>query len=120
MGFLDLTGNGHGASFANELIRSLPDGFTGILDISAPSPFVALTLRSLKNGRGDFLITTFPVADFSQPAPAPVVFPQIADGGGYRTQFILLGTARPLDTTLKFFADDGTPLAVGRKAASPR
>ncbi|MBZ5535027.1 MAG: hypothetical protein LAO31_03650 [Acidobacteriia bacterium] len=115
-GFLDLTGNGHGASFANELIRSLPDGFTGVLDISAPSPFVALTLRSLENARGDFLITTFPVADFNQPAPAPVVFPQIVDGGDYKTQFILLNTSGvPSDTVLTLFGDNGGVFLLGKK-----
>ena len=115
-GSLDLTGNGHGASFANELIRSLPDGFTGVLDISAPTPFVALTLRSLKNGRGDFLITTFPVADFNQPAPAPVVFPQIVDGGEYKTQFILLNTTGAAsDTTLTLFGDNGSMFSLGKK-----
>ncbi|MFI5175389.1 MAG: M12 family metallo-peptidase [Terriglobia bacterium] len=115
-GSLDLSGNGHGASFANEFIQSLPDGFTGVLDISAPSPFVALTLRSLKNARGDFLITTFPVADFNQPAPAPVVFPQIVDGGDYRTQFILLNTSGTTsDTTLTLFGDNGGMFSLGKK-----
>jgi hypothetical protein len=41
----------------------------------------------------DYLITTFPVADVNQKAPFPIVFPQIADGGGYVTQFILLNTS---------------------------
>ncbi|MGB7621926.1 MAG: zinc-dependent metalloprotease family protein [Terriglobia bacterium] len=115
-GSLDLSGNGHGASFANEFIQSLPDGFTGVLDISAPSPFVALTLRSLKNARGDFLITTFPVADFNQAAPAPVVFPQIVDGGDYRTQFILLNTSGTTsDTTLTLFGNNGGMFSLGKK-----
>ena len=94
----------------------MPDGFTGVLDISAPTPFVALTLRSLKNGRGDFLITTFPVADFNQPAPAPVVFPQIVDGGEYKTQFILLNTTGAAsDTTLTLFGDNGSMFSLGKK-----
>jgi hypothetical protein len=64
--------------------------FTGVLEISSIRPFAAVTLRSLNNGRGDFLMTTFPVADGARAAPSPIVFPQIADGGGYSTQFILL------------------------------
>jgi hypothetical protein len=47
-------------------------------------------LRSLINARGDFLLTTFPVADISQTVTSPLVFPQVADGGGYQTQFILI------------------------------
>jgi hypothetical protein len=90
----------------------LPADFTGILDISSPSPFVALTLRSLTNSRDDFLLTTFPVADQTRPAPAPIIFPQIADGGGYVTEFILLTAGGPASLTLNFYGEDGAPLAV--------
>lgn len=111
---LDLVGNGHDAKFISEFIPSFLDGFTGVLDLSSSSPFVALTLRSLTNARGDFLMTTFPIADYGQSAPSPVIFPQIVDGGGYRTQFILLGTGGSVNTTLSYFGDDGSPLGVGK------
>jgi hypothetical protein len=74
----------------------------------------ALTLRSLINSRGDFLLTTFPTADLTQPALAPVVFPQLVDGGGYRTQFVLLSAGNPSAVTLNLRSDGGTPLAVGK------
>jgi hypothetical protein len=109
-----LTANGHRAAFVGQLITGLPAGFTGVLDISAPNPFVALTLRSLTNARGDFLLTTFPIAEMNQPVAAPVVFPQIADGGGYTTEFILLSSAGVSSVTLSFFGDTGAPLAIGR------
>ena len=106
---------GHAAQFVGQLIAGLPDGFTGVLDISAPSPFVALTLRSFTNSRSDFLLTTFPIADMTKPAPAPLIFPQIVDGGGYQTQFILLNSSGAgSSTTLNFYGDNGTPLPVGR------
>lgn len=113
---IPLSSNGHTAAFAGEFISALPSNFTtGVLDISAPSAFVALTLRSLSNSRGDFLMTTFPIADMTKPAPAPIVFPQIADGGGYQTQFILLNSSgASSSTTLSFYGDNGTPLPVGR------
>jgi hypothetical protein len=106
-----LAANGNSAQFADELISGLPAGFTGILDISSTLPFSALTVRSLTNERGDFLITTFPIADFNQPAPSPVLFPQIADGGGYTTTFILLSSTKELDTFLCFYNEDGTSWA---------
>lgn len=112
---LEIMGNGHDAKFANEIIPTIPEGFTGVLDISSASPFVALTLRSLTNARGDFLLTTFPIADANQSAPNPLIFPQIADGGGYQTQFILISTGSGASTTLSFFGDDGAPLAVGKR-----
>ncbi|MBZ5536700.1 MAG: hypothetical protein LAO31_12160 [Acidobacteriia bacterium] len=106
---------GHAAKFVGQLISGLPDGFTGVLDISAASPFVALTLRSFTNSRGDFLLTTFPIADMNKPAPAPLIFPQIVDGGGYQTQFILLNSSGAgSSTTLNFYGDNGTPLPVGK------
>jgi len=73
-----------------------------------------LTLRSLTNGRGDFLLTTFPVADFNQPAPSPIVFLQIPDGGGYRTEFIFLSAGGAASTTLSFFGDNGSPIPIGQ------
>jgi hypothetical protein len=111
---LSLDATGHTARFVSQLLPALPAGFTGILDISSTSPFVALTLRSLTNSRGDFLLTTFPVADQTRPAPTPMVFPQIADGGGYATEFVLMTTGGPSSLTLKFYAEDGTPLPLGK------
>jgi len=114
-----LNGYGHTAKFAEQFISGLPSGFTGVLDISAPAPFAALTLRSLNNTRvpnSDFLLTTFPIADATQVPPNPLIFPQIADGGGFRTQFILLGVNGAASTTLDFFGDSGAPIAVGKQA----
>lgn len=110
---LDLAGNGHQAAFVGQWMAGLPGEFRGVLDITAPTPFAALTLRSLINSRGDFLLSTFPMADQTQAAPAPLVFPQIVDGGGYRTEFILLSSGGAAAATLSFFSDDGTPLLVG-------
>ncbi len=109
-----LNGSGHTARFVSELIPDLPANFRGVLDISSLSPFVALTLRSLNNSRGDFLLTTFPIADAKRPAPAPVVFPQITDGGGYTTEFIFLGPSGTSSLTLGFYGEDGAALAIGK------
>jgi hypothetical protein len=113
-GPLQLTDYGHDAKFADQLISGLPDGFRGVFDISSSLPFAALTLRSLDNERGEFLMTAFPVADANHRAPLPIVFPQIADGGGYVTQFILLSAEGPSATTLGFYGEDGYPMAIGR------
>ncbi|MBZ5538692.1 MAG: hypothetical protein LAO31_22320 [Acidobacteriia bacterium] len=114
-GPIDLSANGHMAKFAGEFISGLPIGFTGVLDISSSQPFAALTLRLLTNTRGDTLLTTFPIADFNQSPVTPLVFPQIADGGGYQTEFILLNTNGGSSIlTLNFSGDSGAPLAVGK------
>lgn len=118
-GSLDLNANGHEARFVNELLPSLPADFIGVLDISTSTlfggpPFVALTLRTLVNAQGDFLMTAFPVADFNPPAPSPLILPQIADGGGYQTRFILLSTSgSPSSTTIYFYDDNGSLIPIG-------
>jgi hypothetical protein len=118
-GPLQLPANGHQGRFANEFISGLPAGFTGVLDISSPTPFAALTMRSLNNERNDFLATLFPVADMTRNAPAPMVFPQIADGGGYVMQFILIGAGGASNATLNFHDNEGNPLAVGSGEDTP-
>ncbi len=63
--------------------------------------------RELNNERNDFLVTTFPLADVDRTAPSPAVFPQIADGGGFVIEFILLDAGAGSKTTLSFFANKG-------------
>ena len=113
-GPLQIPANGHSAHFANEFISGLPAEFTGVLDIISSTPFAALTMRSLNNERNDFLLATFPIADMTRSAPAPIVFPQIADGGGYVTQFILIGAGGASSVILNFYGKDGRPLPVGK------
>lgn len=95
-------------------MSGLPAGFTGVLAISSSTPFAALTLRSLTNARGDFLLTTLPIADANVEAPSPIIFPQIVDGGGYATQFILLSPRGTSSTSLYYYDDTGAPLVLGR------
>jgi hypothetical protein len=111
---LSVSANGHAAAFVRQWISGLPSDFRGVLDLSSPASFAALTLRALTNSRNDFLLTAFPVADFNRSAPAPVIFPHLADGSGYITEFILLSAGEPAVTTLKYFGSDGTPLATAR------
>ncbi len=111
-GSVPLVPLGHAAAFAGQFIAGLPSGFKGVLDITAPQPFVALTLRSLENSRGDFLLTTMPIADFNQAPAAPMVFPQIVNGGGYGTEIILLSTAGGSTVAVDYFGNDGSPIIV--------
>jgi subtilisin family serine protease len=113
-GPLLLAANGHDAEFADQFISGLPAGFTGVLDIRSTTPFAALTVRSMTNERNEFLFTTFPMAYSGVPAPSPLVFPDLADGSGYQTQFILLSGAGSSAVTLNFFEEDGKALAIGK------
>ncbi len=110
---IQLKARGQDARFATELVQGLPANFTGVLDLQSSTPFAALTLRSLTNGRGEFLLTTFPIADLNKPAPDPVVFPQIADGGGIRTQFILINPSDNSVINIRFYDEQGAPSGIG-------
>jgi photosystem II stability/assembly factor-like uncharacterized protein len=110
---IPLSANGYTAGFADEFVTGLPADFTGVMDISSPVPFAALTLRSLDNERGDFLMATFPVADANQAAPSPLVFPHIADGGGYVTEIILISAGPSATTAVVFYDESGTPTDFG-------
>jgi hypothetical protein len=105
---LPLAANGHYAKLVDQFIAGLPAGFKGIIDIGPVTPLPALTIRSLTNERHDFLMTTFPIANANQAPPLPIAFPQIADGGGYVTQFILLSSAGQSSAILGLYDDTGT------------
>ncbi len=105
----------HRAAFVDEMVGTLPGNFVGVLDVSSTQPFVAIALRCLINERGEFLISTYPNADMTQPAPAgPLLFPQIAAGEGYQSQFFLLSSGKPSTVLMEYLSDTGTPLRIGR------
>ena len=118
-GSLELSPAGHQSKFVGNLISGgLPDNFTGIVDLSSGAPFAALTLRTLNNSRGEMLFTTFPVGDARQSPPSVLLFPQIVDGAGYQTQFILLNSGPLGNIRLNLFADDGSPAPLSKTVRS--
>ena len=107
--------SGHVSMFLHELFRGLPLPFRGILRISASGPISVVSLRTRYNERGDFLTTTMPVSNEASPAGASeLFFPQIVDGGGYNTQFVLFsGSAGQFTNgTLRFFFQTGQSLSL--------
>ena len=119
-GTVRLARGAHMAKFLDQLAPDfvLPpsiifDGL-GSLEITADQPVSILALRLTINQRGDLLMTTTPIADLGLPAPAGVLsFPQIADGGGYRTTIILMNTSNAAESgVIRFYGNDGTALAV--------
>src|SRR5262249_11428579 len=68
-------------------------------------PIGITALRGYGNERSDFLITTLPVLGLDPLTPTPLVFPQFADGGGWKTQVILVNpTGSTLTGSLEFFS----------------
>jgi hypothetical protein len=120
-GSVSLVPNGHSAIFLNQIpgFANLPQNFKGVLRISVQQGFTMslIGLRGRFNERGDLLIaTTPPVADNSS-QPTQLIFPHLANGGGYITQFILLNTdsQNPRSVSLDLRTPGGDPLALSLK-----
>jgi len=76
---------------------TLPAGFDGLgtLEITSSRPVSIFASRVTLNQAANFLVSNAPVADLSlaMPSSGTLSFPQIADGGGYQTTFILMNTS---------------------------
>jgi len=110
------------AKFLNEAPFNSTPFMEGTFTFSSSVPVTVIALRTLVNERGDFLVTTLPVADLSaSPASSMVVLPQFADGGGWVTSVILVNpTANQLTGTIQFLDPSGSPVSLstggGRKS----
>src|SRR5262249_3127881 len=79
-----------------------------------------ITLRETRNAEGEPVYTTIPVLDLNTPASGQsVVFPHIAAGGGFTTQFLLMnGGSQVMHRRINFVGSDGQPLSVRRDTAT--
>jgi hypothetical protein len=112
-----IQGNAQVARYLHEFFPNLTFPFKGVLRLSGGSAaglsMVGLRLRT--NERSDILVTTTPPTnENTPPSIAEVLFPQIVNGGGFTTQFILFSGAlgQASSGNLKFFSFDGTPLSL--------
>src|SRR6185295_2946025 len=108
-----IVGNGQVSRFLTDVFASLPPSMQGVLRISAPEPGVSVVgLRGRYNERGEFLITTTPPVSETAPTNliSSYVFPEVANGGGYSTQFLLFGRSagQPTNARIVFANYDGT------------
>lgn len=109
---------GHTSKFLSQLFQGyvIPSGFKGIVRVSTTSTagVSVVELRAHYNERSDFLITTLPATDESDPPwSGESYFPQIADGGNYSMQFILFNTRGGSSSgTVSLFSPSGGTLEV--------
>jgi len=87
----------------------------GVLRVVSTSPGVtAAGFRAIYNERGNPLFTTTGPLTENAGTATQLVYPHIAEGGGYTTQFIVIGgaTGQANSGTLSFFNQEGNPLNV--------
>jgi hypothetical protein len=107
--FRTLGAGEHVAEFAFQRFESAGRGFEGTVEIQSDQPVAAVALR-YDNPAAD-VFSTLPV--LVDEAATVLYFPQIADGGGYRTNLILVNpSASAASAKLEFFRDDGEPMPV--------
>jgi TonB family protein len=76
---------------------------------------IPVGLRGRYNQLSEILITTIPAISESEPATSDdLFFPEIVNGGGFATQFVLFSGAAGQQSsgTLKFVNQDSTPMNV--------
>jgi hypothetical protein len=116
-GSVKVPAHGQRGIFLNEIagLQSLSAPFSGIMRITSATNITASGLRTRLNERGSFLFTTTAARSELEPAANQLVFPHIADGGGYTTQFILFsGSAgQPQSGDLEFHSQSGGTLSIG-------
>jgi hypothetical protein len=65
-----------------------------LLEIAGDQPLSVLAIRGIVNQRKDFIFTTLPIADLTQPCNHNSTYiPELLDGAGYTTSLILLNTS---------------------------
>jgi hypothetical protein len=105
----------HIAEYASQRFPAgAADGFEGTIDIASDQMLAAIALRydNVNLEPLSQVFSTLPV--LVDEAATTLYFPQVADGGGYRTHFILLNPQDTSEATarLEFYGEDGTPLSL--------
>jgi len=115
---LQVPAAGQFAVFLNQVpgFETLSAPFEGVLGVAAASPsgITATGFRAIYNERGNILFTTTGPLIENAGTSAQLVFPHIAEGGGYTTQFVVIGGMSGQANTglLRFYNQDGNPLNV--------
>jgi hypothetical protein len=112
----EVPANGQIALFLNQIpgFETLAAPYEGVLRVAVASPqgITAVGFRAMFNERGNTLFTTTGPLSENAGSPVQLIFPHIAEGGGYTTQFIVIGGASGQANTgvLRFYNQDGNPL----------
>jgi len=112
-GTTTIPANGQIAAFLNQSPFNGGSSVSGAFTFNSSAPIAVIALRGLTNERGEFLITTLPVADLTAADLGTLVFPDFADGGGWTTQVVLVNRGDSVLTgTVQFLNPSGAAATV--------
>jgi len=121
-GTTTIAANAQIANFLDQSPFSAAKPLVGTFTFTSSVPVAAVALRGLTNERGEFLITTLPVADIAATASTePIAFPHFADGAGWSTQVVLVNPSdSQLTGAVQFYdpAGNGATVTIGGQTAS--
>jgi len=104
-----LAANAQIARFLSDARFRAPS-FAGTFTFNASAPVGVISLRTLVNTRGEFLIFTQTVTPMPDTlSTGAVLMGHFADGGGWRTQLLLVNTSDVAVTGTVQFFNEGTP-----------
>ncbi len=114
-GSVRVPANGHTSLFLNQVpgFENVPLPFRGVLNVTTSSPSGIAGTGGLAtwSDRGGFILTTMGPIIEDAGSGSSIVFPHIAEGGGYTTRFILLNRRdrQPASGVLRYFDQEGRP-----------
>src|SRR6185436_11222114 len=114
-GVVPIPANGQISTFLHQIpgLDKVTLPFTGTIRVTSNVAVSVLGLRGRYNEAASFLFTTLPAITEGLTTQSELIFPHLADGAGYTTQFILMETgAATSGGSLKFFNPIGQPLAL--------
>jgi hypothetical protein len=118
---ITVPGLGHAGIFVHQLFPTMnltlqeDVPFRGLIRITSFSTIAVANFRTHINELGNFLMTSTVTTNEGSPSTtAELFFPQILDGGGFATQFVLFsGVADQATTgTLRFVSQNGQALSL--------
>jgi hypothetical protein len=114
-GDLRIPPNGHIATFLNHVpgLENVALPFQGVIEVTTNSPagIVGSGALATWSDRGAFIFTTTgPIVEDAGEG-STIVFPHIAEGGGYTTRFVVLTRPdrQPISGVLRYFDQEGRP-----------
>ena len=117
--FIEIPANGQFGIFLDQIpgLEAVTAPFKGVVKavITSGAGFTVAGFRTRLNEQGRLLMTTTGPLKEDAGSSAQLVFPHIAEGSGYTTQFIVVGGSSSQGRNsgvLSFFNQEGAPLNV--------
>src|SRR5262249_29988046 len=120
-GSVMLSPNQQIAAFLNEAPFNGATPFLGTFTFTSTVPVATIALRGTRNERGDFLMTSLPIAELGQTVARTTRIAHFASGAGWSTQVVLVNPSNDvINGTVDFIGSIGQMIRSVPYTLSPR